>query len=218
MKKLHQRWGQQVHFVDVVIRQAHPGPGVEAYQTIEEKKRDAENYQRENHLPWPVLVDDLAGTTHQVYGGLADPIYLLDADGRVAFYNLWAHAPTLHEALIELEQRGWRGVVHGGVDRKMHMASALTDGWRGLQKGLPQSFTDIETAAPTLGITSFLGYQLRPLLAPVTLRAEPLPPAAKLGITAGAIALAAGATYLLTREQRRPAWQRFLTRQKNRWW
>lgn len=90
--------------------------------------RDAETYQRENRIDWPVVVDDLRGTTHQVYGALADPIYLLDADGRVAFYNTWAHAPTLHEAITALLQRGGRGVVNGGVDRTMHMAAALTDG------------------------------------------------------------------------------------------
>ncbi|HMV86665.1 MAG TPA: hypothetical protein PLD20_25310 [Blastocatellia bacterium] len=210
MHKLHQRWGAQVQFVDVIVRQAHPGPGMREYRSEAEKMRDAEKYQRENHISWPVLVDDLRGTTHQVYGMLADPIYLIDADGRVAFYNLWAHAPTLHVAITALLQRGGRGVVNGGTDRMMHMAAALTDGWKGLRKGLWQSLTDIETAAPGLGVGAWLEHQIRPLLAPITLRAEPLPPAAKAGLTVGALALAACTVWWLRREPRRPAWQRAL--------
>lgn len=187
-------------FIDVIIRQAHPGPGVEAYHSFTEKLRHAEQYQQEEHLPWPVLVDDLAGTTHQVYGGLADPIYLIDSDGRVAFYNMWAHAPSLHEALTELMQQGGRGVVKGGVDRTPHALAALTDGWKGLQKGLPQSLLDMETAAPTMGMSAWLGYQLRSVLAPLTLRAEPLSPAVKFGLTLGAIAVTLTAAARLRRE------------------
>lgn len=176
-----------------------------------EKHRDAQRYQHEEQLPWPMLVDDLAGTTHQVYGGLADPIYILDVDGRVAFYNMWAHAPSLFEALKELQQRGWRGVVNGGVDRQPHMLASMTDGWKGLRKGWPQSFLEIETAAPTMGISSWLGYQLRPVLAPLALRAEPLPRAAKIGLACSAAALAACAVWALRPQPRQSAWQRLLT-------
>ncbi len=136
-----------------------------------------------------MLVDDLAGTTHQVYGGLADPIYLLDADGHVAFYNMWAHVPTVHAAIQGLLQKAGRGIVGNGVDRTPHMLASLTDGWKGLRKGLPQSLTDIETAAPTLGVSAWLGHQLRPLLAPLTLRDTPLPAPVKAGLTIGAAAL-----------------------------
>ncbi|MEZ4869120.1 MAG: hypothetical protein R3C14_47805 [Caldilineaceae bacterium] len=192
-----------MQFVDVIIRQAHPGPRVPAYHSFAEKFRHAQQHKQEEALPWPVLVDDLAGTVHQVYGGLADPIYLIDRDGRVAFYNLWASAPSLHEAIVALREQGRRGVVNGGVDRKLHMLPPLTDGWKGLRKGLPQSLIDIETAAPTLGLLAWAGYQLRPVLAPVTLRAKPLPPQAKAGLAIGLAAVAVGAFWLLNRKQRR---------------
>lgn len=151
--------------------------------------RDAAAYRREDGIGWPVLVDDLDGTTHQVYGGLADPTYLIDAEGRVAFYNMWTHAPTLHEALEELRKQGWRGEVKGGVDQTPHLLSSMTDGWKGLRRGWPQSFIELETSAPGMASGPWLGYQLRPLLAPLTLRSKPLPPSAKLGLAAGAAAL-----------------------------
>lgn len=161
-----------MHFVDVLIRQAHPGPEVRPYLTLGDKQRDAQRYTDDESLPWPVLVDDLEGSVHQVYGGLADPTYLIDADGRVAYYSMWTHAPNLNEAIAKLRKQNDRGVVNGGIDHVVHMLPAFTDGWRGIRRGLPQSYVDLELAAPGMGAGLWLGYRLRPLIAPVTLRAE----------------------------------------------
>ncbi len=175
--------------MDVLIRQAHPGPDAPPYRSFEQKLRDAKAYQEEG-IGWPVLVDDLPGTVHQVYGGLSDPTYLIDAEGRVAYYNMWTHAPTLHDAVETLLGQGGRGVVRGeGVDRVPHFLPAITDGWKGLRRGLPQSFVDIEMASPGQGSGIWLGHQLRPLLAPLTLRAQALPAPVRLGLAAGAAAL-----------------------------
>jgi hypothetical protein len=35
-------------------------------------------------------------------------------------------------------------VVNGGVDRTPHILPAMTDGWNGLRRGLPQSLIDGE--------------------------------------------------------------------------
>lgn len=191
-----------MQFVDVLIRQAHPGPGVAPYRTFEQKLHDAERYHQEEGIPWPVVADDLEGTVHQVYGTLADPAYLIDSDGRVAFYNLWTSAPALHEAIGALLARGGRGVVRGGYTRFFDPGPMTTDGWRGLRRGLPQSFTDLMLAAPGSPLLPWLGHQVRPLLAPLTLRAEPLPTAVKVGLAAGGmLALALGVRWVLSRAQ-----------------
>lgn len=182
----------------MLIRQAHPGPGVRPYASDADKLRDAERLQRDDAIPYPVLADDLPGTTHQTYGGLADPTYLLDADGRVAFYSMWTHAPTLHGAIERLVAQGGRGVVGDGVDRTPHLLSAFADGWHALRRGLLQSYTDLELSAPGMGAGLWAGYQLRPLLAPMALRARPLPTAARVGL-----ALAAGVALALLVNRRR---------------
>ncbi len=175
-----------MQFIDVVIRQAHPGPDAGPYRHFTEKMRDARRFQEEERIPWPVLVDDLRGTVHQVYGGLADPTYLIDADGKVAFYDMWTYAPRLHEAITELDARGGRGVVKEGLARMPHLGPSMTDGWRGLRRGLPQSVTDLMLSAPGSAAMIWAGYQMRPLLAPLTLRARPLPTVAKVGLLVGA--------------------------------
>jgi hypothetical protein len=199
LKELHERWGDWAQFVDVVIRQAHPGPKVRPYRTFEEKLQDAGRYVREESIPWTVAVDDLEGRVHQVYGGVADPTYLIDADGRVAFYNMWTHAPTLHQALGALLAQGGRGVVTDGIDSFPHMAPALADGWRGLERGLPQSYIDMETAAPGAATALWVGHQLKPVLGPLALRATPLPKRAKLGLGLGLLAVGMLAGALLRR-------------------
>lgn len=181
------------------MRQAHPGPAVPPYRTFTQKLQDAEAYQRAEVIPWEVLVDDLPGTTHQVYGGLSDPIYLIDSDGRVAFYNMFANAPAVHQALTELFAQGGRGVVHGGVDRFPHLGAALTNGWPALRRGLPQSVLDLMVATPGSPLPVWLGWQMRPLLAPLTLRSHPLPPPVT-GALMALPALLAGLLLLLRRQ------------------
>ena len=190
LKKLHARWGAHVQFVDIFVRQAHPGPDARPYHSFGQKFADAQEYQRSEEIPWPVLVDDLEGSVHQDYGGLDDPTYLIDRDGRVAFYNMVTYAPKLHSAIEALLAQGGRGVVRGGWDRFPHLGPALAAGWPALQRGLPQSFTDLMLAAPGSPALFWLGYLLRPLLAPLTLRAEPLRPALKTALIAGGVVLA----------------------------
>lgn len=180
-----------MQFIDVLIRQAHPGGDVPAYETFEQKFRDGERYKRDDGIEFPVLVDDLEGTTHQVYGGLADPTYLIDTDGRIAFYNMWTHAPTLYLAIEELIRQDGRGVVRGGIHRQPHLLASMTDGWRGLRRGFPRSFIELELSAPGMASLPWLGYQIRPLIAPLTLRGKPLPTEAKIGLAIGAGALLA---------------------------
>jgi hypothetical protein len=150
---------------------------------------DGRRYKEDDGVQYPVLVDDLVGTVHQVYGGLADPTYLIDKDGRVSFYNMWTHAPTLHEAIGELFAQGACGVVKGGTDRIPHLLSTIADGWHGLRRGFPRSAIELELAGPGMASGPFLGYQIRPLLAPIALRGTPLPVAAKIGLAVGGAAL-----------------------------
>jgi hypothetical protein len=187
------------------VRQGHPGPGVRAYQSFEQKQQDARRHHWEDAIPWPVLVDDLDGRVHRAYGMLADPTVLVDADGRVAFYNAVTHAPTLDRAIRRLMRQRERGVVLGGVDRRPHLLAAVAAGWPALERGLPQSAVDLETALPTSALLPFVGHHLKPLAAPLALRSTPIPRPARSALLV-AVAAALGAAVLSSAaHKRRPS-------------
>jgi len=189
MKRLFAQYGQHVQFVDLVVRQAHPGEMRGPYRRYDQKLADAREYQRAEAIPWPVLVDDLAGTTHTAYGGMSDPIYLIDASGRVAFYNMWAHAPSLQTAIDELlARRGHGAPVGGGIDRVPHLAASFVNGWHGLRRGGWGAVLDYELGTPGAATLTFLGHLVKPLIAPIALRAAPLPMPSKLALGGGAVA------------------------------
>ena len=181
-----------MQFVDVFLRQAHPGAERGPYESYEQKLAEAREYQRQEGIAWPVLVDDLQGTVHQTYGGLADPAYLIAVDGRVAFYGMWTHAPTLRRAIDDLLAAGGRGAPStGGIDRVPHIAASFVDGWRGVSAGGKGAVLDYELAVPGGATLTFLGDRAKPLLAPLVLRTTPLPLAARLALGGGLAGVAA---------------------------
>lgn len=162
-------------FVDVVIRQAHPGEQRHHYDTYEQKVEGAREYAELDDIPWPVLVDDYAGTVHRTYSReMADPSFLIDPQGRVAFYGMWTHVPTLKRAIDELRRRGPEGPpVAGGVDRMPHLFASIVDGYRGPRRGGRRGVLEYDLGAVGSGSMSFLGNKLKPLLGRFALRAAP---------------------------------------------
>jgi hypothetical protein len=158
MRELYRRYGDRVEFVEVLIRQAHPGERHGAYHSYEQKLRDARDYKREEDVPWPVLVDDLAGTVQQGFGGLAAAAYLLDSRGAVTFCGTWGQSPLLQQAIDELLARGGVGTPAGkGTDRRPHLAGAIVAGRRGPARGGRRSLLDLELGFPGGNVLMLVG-------------------------------------------------------------
>ena len=197
MRELHRLYGDRVRFVEMLVRQAHPGELHGAYRSDEDKVEEARAYGREGTHPWPVLVDDLAGTVQRAYGGLASAAYLIDARGTVAFCGTWGQSPALRVAIDDLLARDGIGAPAGkGTDRRPHLAAAIVAGHPGPQRGGRQALIDLELGFPGANILMGLGRAGRPLLAPLALRTTPLPIGARVALLAGigAVAAAIGLT------------------------
>ena len=204
MKQLYKLYGERVRFFDVAVRQAHPGELRSAYHSYEEKLEGAREYKRQEELPWPLLVDDYEGTVHKAYSGeMADPVVLLDSEGRVSFYGMWTHAPTLKKAIDELLARDGRGVANGGLDRVPHLLASFVDGWRGPRRGGRRAVLEYDLGGMGAGSMSFLGNKAKPLLGPLALRADPLPVAARVVLGGEVVASAALLAGLLAVAARR---------------
>ena len=149
MRELYRRYGQRVQFLEVLVRQAHPGGRHGAYHTYEQKLADARAYRREEHLPWPVLVDDLEGSVQRAYGGLAAAAYLIDSQGRVAFCGTWGQSPALRAAIDELLDRGGADAPAGkGVDRRPHLGAAIVAGQGGRYAAVAVRWSTWSSASP----------------------------------------------------------------------
>ncbi len=84
MKQLHAWYGDQVQFLDVILRQAHAGEKRGRYLDHKDKIRSAQEYKQLEDIAWPVLIDDYQGTVHRQYSQeMADPSFLIDAEGRI---------------------------------------------------------------------------------------------------------------------------------------
>ncbi len=196
--------------MEVVIRQAHPGPDHPPYTTFNQKFRDAERYVREEALPWAVVVDDLKGTVHHAYWPMSDPSFLIGADGRVSYYEKWTSAAALHRAIEALFAQGGSGIVGSGIRRRMQLGPSMTDGWRAIERGLPQSAHDLSRAAPLSAVMLKLGYALKPFIGPVTLRARPLLKKSTVVIAATVVASGVIAGLMFSARGAPRSWQRLL--------
>jgi hypothetical protein len=170
----------------VVVRQAHPGERHGAYHSYTTKLDEARCYQKEESIPWLVLVDDLDGTVQRAYHGMCAPIYLIDREGRVAFYGMWGPAPPLRQAIDDLQARGGTGTPAGrGIDRVPHLAAAIAFGQGGPARGGLRALIDLELGFPGALAMMSMGWLARPLLAPIVLRTTPLPAATRAALLAG---------------------------------
>jgi len=142
---------EDVQFIFVYVREAHPGDEIPAHALYDDKVEAAELLREEEDIEMPIIVDDLRGSIHRKYGKLPNPTYLIDKSGRVAFRCLWTDAGVVEEALEELLDRQRdrdveHAVVNGGEDRAMHMKNAFVYSRRALQRGGDQAVADFRQA------------------------------------------------------------------------
>jgi hypothetical protein len=86
-----------VAFFVVYIQEAHPTDGWQVdsniqegvlyrqHQTLEEREGVAQACSLDLRLPMPVLVEEMDNAVDEAYGAAPERLYLIDADGLVAY-------------------------------------------------------------------------------------------------------------------------------------
>jgi peroxiredoxin len=90
-------------FLVIYVREAHPGEIQSAHRTLAEKRSAAHKLALEEALSRRVLVDSLDGATHRAYGGAWNPVYVINANGRVVMRQTWNHPADVAAALQALQ-------------------------------------------------------------------------------------------------------------------
>lgn len=91
LKRLYVEFGNRIAFVTLYVREAHPGDCYPQPETFEQKLQFARDYKQRDEIPWSVAVDDLEGTLHQALDTKPNAAYLIDANGRVVYRQLWSN-------------------------------------------------------------------------------------------------------------------------------
>ncbi len=193
LQEVYRDYRDRTEWLMMYVREAHPGESLPAHKTHEQKRRHADFLRRDDQISWPIVVDDLEGTTHRAYGMLPNSIFLIDADGRIAFRGDYSHGPSLRRALDQLFAQGQKGVVREGEDHMMHMLGASVYGWQAIRRSGDEAVHDIIVSMPPLAANLWVGRIASPVLEPMAGRSRFVPGAVKIGVAAGLGLIALGA-------------------------
>lgn len=91
LNTLHERYGDQVRFVLVQTREAHPGEFIAQPATEAEKAAHAASMRDDLHVRYEVAVDDIDGTLHRAVGPKPNSAYVLRPDGTITARVHWAN-------------------------------------------------------------------------------------------------------------------------------
>ncbi len=191
---LHQAYDpDDVQFLFVYVREAHPGDELAAHSSMEEKVRAAELLRSEEEVDLPIIVDDVRGNIHRRYSKLPNPTFIIDKSGRVAFRCKWTQPDVVEKALDELLERQEErdvehAIVNGGEDSSMPLTYAMLYAHRALDRGGRKAKQDFRDA---LGVRGTLALAASRVAEPIAL--NPGKTLAGVALTGGVIA---GAVYL----------------------
>jgi peroxiredoxin len=171
INELYDRFrGDDIEFLFVYVREAHPGEIIPAHHSAREKTEAARLLRDEEDMRMPIVVDDLRGSIHRKYSQLPNPAFLIDRSGRVAFLSLWSKPEGLGRAIQELQNlQSERGVDHvivsGGQDLTMPVPYSALSAYRALERGGKQSLNDFRHVLGLPARVAFTASNLaRPLL------------------------------------------------------
>lgn len=101
MDQLARDYADSVHFLFIYTREPHPDdfPEHRAHKSIDQKNQHARDMRDRHNTPRPILIDDLDGTVHREWGGLANMSWVIDHSGHIAYKAGWTVEADIREAL-----------------------------------------------------------------------------------------------------------------------
>ncbi len=94
-----QKQFEDVMFILLYTREAHPGEHFEAHDSLEAKLERARTFAAKYDVERTVLVDDVEGTAHRKYGGMPNSVHIVNPDGVVVMRGDWNNVWTVTEVL-----------------------------------------------------------------------------------------------------------------------
>jgi len=92
-----------VHFLLLYVREAHPGGKTKEISSINEEISNAKSTHKLYNEKRTILVDDIDGTAHKMYGTMPNMTYVIGIDGIVKFRANWTNIDALKKVLLEID-------------------------------------------------------------------------------------------------------------------
>ncbi len=149
MDELNKRF-EDVEFILLYTREAHPGEHYEAHTSLEDKLERARTFLAEYDVERTVLVDEIEGTAHRKYGGMPNSVHIVNPDGVVVMRGDWNNIRTVTEVLKNKDENriNERDIYRGRpvfFTQKKGVLRVLTDAG-------PRAVWDFIKHAPTLAM------------------------------------------------------------------
>jgi hypothetical protein len=178
---LYEEFGDRVEFLALYVREAHPGDHYRQPEQEATKLAQARAYAVRDNVPWPVAVDDIAGTLHQRLDPKPHSAYVVNRDGEVVFRTLWANHTRILRRVLAAVAQGDETPVGEDESKAVAMVRGLGSLWETLSVAGPVALRDVAVQAPPMWLTGRIASLFRPL-----------PPLGR-GLAAGAVLGGAGA-------------------------
>ncbi|MFU8865611.1 MAG: redoxin family protein [Rhodobacterales bacterium] len=163
LKELHARFGSQIKFVTLYVREAHPGEHHDQASMAEEKRKAARALKSRDQLPWTFAVDDPEGSLHRRLDEKPNAAYLVDRNGRIVFRSLWAGDESGLAQALEAVAQGELPPKEESTRRLVPMARGVGTMRETTRRAGPRAQSDLWQAAPPIGIMALLADLYRPL-------------------------------------------------------
>ncbi len=97
MEEVYSRYGKQVEFFLVYVREAHPSDGWQVdsnlenniifrqHQSFEEREQVANTCSLDLNMTIPILIEGMDNTIDEAYGAAPERLYVVGVDGTVAY-------------------------------------------------------------------------------------------------------------------------------------
>ncbi len=132
-------------FLTLYVREAHPGNKVPSHRNIEDKRALAQRTVNEDGERAELLIDDLNGSAHRMYGGLPNSGYVIDERGTVVARGAWNNPRVVEKALDRIKS----GESLSGIRSDLIPVSPLTMA-RVLNRAGEDALNDVLAALPSL--------------------------------------------------------------------
>ena len=94
------------------MREPHAGGRYPQPGSIDERRQYAHDFCEADHTTVPVILDDVDGSIHKLFGYFPNSVVVLDERGRVVYRANWADHREIRRVLERLQQAS--GVRSGG--------------------------------------------------------------------------------------------------------